>query len=251
MAAPIILTFFEPIQDKAAAQRALKVTTDKGEIKGSWGWLQDEDVQGNGNMYSTVHFRPYDYWPANTKVHVEADLAGVDYGSGWGREDISADFKIGRSRVTKADIPSKHLVVFENGVIVKNYPVSYGKESEPGRTTVNGIHVITEKYKDFKMTQPAVRLLQRAGEVGGPDQQQRRVHPPQRCRREVRPARGGERLARVRQHGRGGGEEYYEAAMYGDPVEVTGSTQDMTEKDALYDWKYTPDEWQALSRLST
>ena len=45
--------------------------------------------------------------------------------------------------------------------------------------------------------------------------------------------------------------EYYEAAMYGDPVEVTGSSQDMSEKDALYDWKYTPDEWQALSRLSS
>ena len=213
--------------------------------------MQDEDVQGNGNMYSTVHFRPFDYWPANTKVHVEADLAGVDYGSGWGREDVSADFKIGRSRVTKADIPSKHLVVFENGVIVKNYPVSYGKESEPGRTTVNGIHVITEKYKDFKMTNPqfgyynvpekwAVRInnngefihhnaaVEKAGLLGVENVSHGCVNM-------------GEVAAK----------EYYEAAMYGDPVEVTGSSQDMSEKDALYDWKYTPDEWQALSRLSS
>ena len=202
VAAPIILTFFEPIQDKAEAQRALKVTTDKGEIVGTWGWLQDEDVQGNGQKYSFAHFRPKDYWPANTNVHVEANLRGVDYGNAWGREDIAADFKIGRSQVVKAEISSKRLIVIRDGSVVENYPVSYGKEAEPGRNTVSGIHVVTEKYPEFKMCNPEFGYCNVAGEVGGPDQQQRRVHPPQRLCREGGPARCGERLARLHQHGR-------------------------------------------------
>ena len=154
VAAPIILTFFEPIQDKANAQRALKVTTSRGEVEGSWGWLQDEDVQGNGQKYSIVHFRPKEYWPANTEVHVEANLYGVNFGNGWGRENISADFKIGRSQVVKADVASFRMYVFRDGKIVENYPVSYGKEAEPGRNTVSGIHVVTEKYPEFKMCNP-------------------------------------------------------------------------------------------------
>ena len=90
IAAPIIITFATAITDKAAAEKALKITTDKGDIQGSWGWLQDEDIQGSGVKQSIVHFRPAQYWPAYTKVHVAADLYGVNYGNGWGREDISS-----------------------------------------------------------------------------------------------------------------------------------------------------------------
>ena len=76
MAAPVIITFAEPVEDKAAAQATFKLTTDKGDIQGSWGWLQDEDIQGTGVKQSIVHFRPADFWPAYTNVHVEANLPG-------------------------------------------------------------------------------------------------------------------------------------------------------------------------------
>ena len=69
VAAPIIITFAEPVEDKAAAQETFKLTTDKGEIQGSWGWLQDEDIQGTGVKQSIVHFRPAAYWPG---VHQRA-----------------------------------------------------------------------------------------------------------------------------------------------------------------------------------
>ncbi len=64
VAAPVIITFAEPVDDKAAAQATFKLTTDKGDIQGSWGWLQDEDIQGTGVKQSIVHFRPAEYWPA-------------------------------------------------------------------------------------------------------------------------------------------------------------------------------------------
>src|SRR6478609_1086853 len=155
VAAPVIITFAEPVDDKAAAQATFKLTTDKGDILGSWGWLQDEDIQGTGVKQSIVHFRPAEYWPAYTNVHVEANLAGVDLGDGaWGKEDITTDFTVGRDQRVQADVNSFHMIVLVDGKITKNYPVSYGKESVPGRATVSGIHVVTEKFPTFEMCNP-------------------------------------------------------------------------------------------------
>jgi lipoprotein-anchoring transpeptidase ErfK/SrfK len=251
VAAPIILTFFEPIQDKAEAQRALKVTTDKGEIVGTWGWLQDEDVQGNGQKYSFAHFRPKDYWPANTKVHVEANLRGVDYGNAWGREDIAADFKIGRSQVVKAEISSKRMIVIRDGSVVENYPVSYGKEAEPGRNTVSGIHVVTEKYPEFKMCNP------QWGYCNVPEKWAVRINNNGEFIHnntfvEKQGLLGVENVSHgCINMGAADAEEYYRSALYGDPVEVTGTGVPMTEADAIYDWKYSWADWKKLSRLNS
>lgn len=39
--------------------------------------------------------------------------------------------------------------------------------------------------------------------------------------------------------------------MFGDPVEVTGSSQPLTARDGdLYDWTIPWDEWRSLSALS-
>jgi lipoprotein-anchoring transpeptidase ErfK/SrfK len=148
VAAPIVVTFAGPVADRAAAEKQLHVTVNGGdEIEGSWGWMQDEDIQGNGVKQSRVHFRPAEYWPANTEVHVEADLYGVNYGDGWGRENIVRDFTIGENMVVKADVESHRLLVVVNDQIVKNYPVSYGKPAsvDEGRATVSGIHIVQDK----------------------------------------------------------------------------------------------------------
>ncbi len=248
VAAPIIITFAEAIQDKAAAQQTFKLTTDKGDVKGSWGWLQDEDVQGTGVKQSIVHFRPADFWPANTNVHVEADLQGVNYGSGaWGKEDISSDFTVGRKQVVQADVNTFHMVVLVDDQVVKNYAVSYGKESVPGRATVSGIHVVTEKYPTFSMCNPefdycnveekwAVRINNN-GEF---------IHENAL----TTPYLGKENVSHgCVNMGVGDAEEYYNSAMYGDPVIVTNTGTQMSEKDYIYDWIYSFDDWQKLSAL--
>jgi hypothetical protein len=65
VAAPIIIQFDAPISDKAAVERALKVTTEPP-VEGSWAWLPDE-AQG-----ARVHWRTREYYPAGTKVNVDA-----------------------------------------------------------------------------------------------------------------------------------------------------------------------------------
>ncbi len=248
VAAPVVITFAQPVADKAAAQASFKLTTDKGDIKGSWGWLQDEDIQGTGTKQSIVHFRPAAYWPGHTKVHVEADLAGVNLGDGsWGREDIVTDFKIGRSQIVQADVKSFHMVVLVDGKVTKNYPVSYGKESVPGRATVSGIHVVTEKFPEFEMCNPsfdycnvkekwAVRINNN-GEF---------IHENPKTTPFLGKANVSHGCVNM---GVGDAEEYYKSALYGDPVEVTNTGVPMTEKDYIYDWIYSFDDWQNLSAL--
>jgi lipoprotein-anchoring transpeptidase ErfK/SrfK len=235
VAAPIVITFAEAISDRAAAQSTFKLTTDKGEIRGSWGWLQDEDVQGTGVLQSRVHFRPADFWPAYTNVHVEANLQGVNYGDGkWGREDIVSDFTIGRKQVVQADVSTFHMVVLVDDQVVKNYAVSYGKESVPGRATVSGIHVVTDKYPTFSMCNPefdycnleekwAVRINNN-GEF---------IHENAL----TTPYLGKENVSHgCVNMGVGDAEEYYNSALYGDPVIVSNTGAQMSEKDYIYDW---------------
>jgi lipoprotein-anchoring transpeptidase ErfK/SrfK len=248
VAAPVIITFAEPIDDKAAAQATFKLTTDKGDIPGSWGWLQDEDIQGTGVKQSIVHFRPAAYWPGYTNVHVEADLAGVNFGDGaWGKEDITTDFTIGRDQRVQADVNSHRMVVWVDGAITKNYPVSYGKDAVIGRNTVSGIHVVTEKYPTFAMCNPsydycnveekwAVRINNN-GEF---------IHENV----QATPYLGKENVSHgCINMGVGDAEEYYNSAIYGDPVEVTNTGAPMTEADSIYDWIYSFDDWQKLSAL--
>ncbi|HEX2283634.1 MAG TPA: Ig-like domain-containing protein, partial [Mycobacterium sp.] len=75
VAAPIIIQFDASISDKASVEKALKVTTDPP-VEGSWAWLPDE-VWG-----SRVHWRTREYYPAGTKVNVDARLYGVPFGDG-------------------------------------------------------------------------------------------------------------------------------------------------------------------------
>ncbi|HEY5879860.1 MAG TPA: Ig-like domain-containing protein [Nakamurella sp.] len=248
VAAPIVITFAEPIDDKAAAQETFKVTTDKGDIRGSWGWLQDEDVQGTGVKQSIVHFRPAEFWPGYTNVHVEANLQGVNYGDGkWGKEDISSDFTIGRKQVVQADITTFHMVVLVDDQVVKNYPVSYGAESEPGKATVSGIHVVTDKYLTYEMCNPqfdycnvlekwAVRINNN-GEF---------IHENPLTAQYLGKQNVSHGCVNM---GVGDAEEYYNSAIYGDPVIVSNTGAPMTEQHAIYDWIYSFEDWQKLSAL--
>jgi hypothetical protein len=87
VAMPISVKFASPVKDKAAAEKALKVTTDKN-VEGSWGWLSETQVD----------WRPKEYWPANITVNVEAKLYGVALGGGaYGKADVTTKFKIGRT----------------------------------------------------------------------------------------------------------------------------------------------------------
>jgi len=97
VAAPIILQFDPSISDKVAVEHALKVPTDPP-VEGSWAWLPDE-VGG-----SRAHWRTREYFPAGTKVNVDAPLYGVPFSEGaFGAQDVTLTFEIGHRQVVKAE----------------------------------------------------------------------------------------------------------------------------------------------------
>jgi len=256
--APIIVTFAGVVSNRALAERALKVTTSAGAaVQGNWGWLQDGDILGHGVIQSQVHWRPTaspanattPYWPANTKVHVEADLKGIDYGNGqWGRADFSSDFTIGRSQMVVADVPSHFMVVTVDGAVTKKYAVSYGADSVPGKATLNGIHIVMDKEPSVRMCNPkfdycnalekwAVRINDN-GEF---------IHQNLLAQAAFGVANVSAGCVNM---GLPDAENYYNSALYGDPVIVSGSAgPQMSAQDSVYDWIYSPAQWQALSAL--
>lgn len=244
VAAPIIIQFDGPISDKAAVEKALDVTTDPP-VEGSWAWLPDE-VGG-----SRVHYRTREYYPAGTKVNVDAKFYGVPFGDGaYGAQDISLHIEIGRRQVVKADAGSHRIRVLDGaGAVIMDFPCSYGEGDLDRNVTRSGIHVVTEKYADFYMTNPA------AGYANA------------HMRHAVRISNNGEFIhANPASAGAQGSsnvtngcinlspadaEQYFNSVMYGDPVEVTGTRIQLSYADGdIWDWAVPWEEWKAMSALS-
>jgi lipoprotein-anchoring transpeptidase ErfK/SrfK len=242
VAAPIIMQFDSPISDKAAVERALTVTTEPP-VEGSWAWLPDE-AQG-----SRVHWRTREYYPAGTNVNVDAKLYGLGFGDGaYGAEDISLRFQIGRRQVVKAEVSSHRIQVVRDEGVIMDFPCSYGEGDQPRNVTRNGIHVVSEKYADFYMSNPAAGYSH--------------VHE----RWAVRISNNGEFIhANPLSAGAQGNsnvtngcinlstsnaEQYYSSALYGDPVEVTGSSIELSYSDGdIWDWAVDWDTWVSMSAL--
>jgi lipoprotein-anchoring transpeptidase ErfK/SrfK len=126
-----VVHFDEPITNKAAAQRALSVTTTP-HVDGTWYWADNQNV----------HFRPQNYWPSGTKVTVTAAVYGVEVGAGlYGQADVSASFTIGAKHITIAqdNAPAVDKVnVYFNDTLVRTMNTSMGKHSGE---TVNGNYI--------------------------------------------------------------------------------------------------------------
>ncbi|OLT46401.1 L,D-transpeptidase [Saccharomonospora sp. CUA-673] len=240
IAMPISITFTEPVRNKAAVERALSVETS-ADVEGSWAWLE---------LDTAVHWRPQEYWPPGTEVSLAAELYGLDLGDGaYGDNDLHSDFTIGRSQIVRADTQSHRMQVFVDGQQTADYPASFGLESDPGRVTRSGIHVVMSKHPKYFMNNPgygyedfevdwAVRISNNGefthaapwsiGDQGNTNVSHGCINlSPENAR------------------------EYYELAQTGDPFEVTGSSVPLGPRDGDYhDWNYPWDEWTSMSALS-
>ena len=245
VAAPVIIQFDASISDKASVEKAMKVTTEPP-VEGSWAWLPDE-VGG-----SRAHWRTREYYPTGTKVNVEAKLYGVPFGDGaFGAQDSTLSFEIGRLQVVKAEASSHRIQVLDaGGAVIMDFACSYGEGDVDRNVTRSGIHVVTEKYEDFYMTNPA----------GGYTNAHERFA--------VRISNNGEFIhANPASSGAQGNtnvtngcinlstedaQQYFNTAIYGDPVEVTGTRVDLSYADGdIWDWAVPWDEWTSMSALSS
>lgn len=239
IAMPIALTFSSRIIDKAAVQKALSVHTSVP-TEGSWAWLSD----------TTVHWRPKTYFAPNTQVNVIAKLYGITMGGGgFGRADITSTFTIGRSYVLHGDTRTHRLIAYANGVRVADYPASYGLDSDPGRMTHSGTHVVMSKYPVYYMSNPkyhyknveakwAVRISNNGEFVHSAPwsvRQQGRTNVSHGCVN-LSPANAA---------------AVFNAVLPGDPVEIVGTPRQLGPADGdYYDWTIPWSEWTARSALA-
>jgi lipoprotein-anchoring transpeptidase ErfK/SrfK len=150
VAQPVSIVFDNPVKDRAAVEKQLKVTTSNG-TRGSWGWITDYSGRDR------VDWRPEHYWKSGTTVALQADLNGVDSGGGFFVRDYSTRFTIGRNQVTKVNLDTKRLSVYRDGSRVRQIPVSGGTPGGDKRSW-RGTAVVIAREGTINMRSETVGL---------------------------------------------------------------------------------------------
>ena len=262
---PVVVWFDERIPDRAAAEKALSVTTDPPGIVGGWYWMDDHEV----------HWRPKDYWPTNAKVTVAAKVYGKDMGGGlYGQQDVTASFQIeAHSHLAVADHDTKRMKVYQDGVqitkiagqdVTAGIPISMGKggsETEPSGVVVDfrtnsGPHVITLSYDVYRMTSASFGItdpkspnyydvnIQKAMRISGDGEF---VHLadwniPQQGH--VNTSHGCINVAPVYINW------MYDTFTAGDVVDVKNTTKQLDPRNGLGDWVISWENWLKGSALA-
>ncbi|MCF7550041.1 Ig-like domain-containing protein [Pseudonocardia sp. WMMC193] len=135
---PLVVRFDHPITDRAAAEKALTVTTSPVQV-GAWYWISDTEV----------HYRAAQYWQAGTTITLKAAMFGVDLGDGvYGSTDRTLKLAVHDAWVAKADGATEQMQIFDNGALVKTMNISLGAPGFPSHT---GPHVISDKQPSIIM----------------------------------------------------------------------------------------------------
>ncbi|MFG3395860.1 L,D-transpeptidase [Streptomyces parvus] len=149
---PLSVVFDHPVKNKAAVEKALKVSTSN-DTEGSWGWLQDYSGKDR------VDWRPKEYWKPGTKVTLDARLNGVDTGAdgGWFVRDYSTTFTVGAAQVVRVDLDGHRLSLHRDGKRIMDLPMSAGT---PGgeKASWRGTAVLMSKEGTINMRSETVGL---------------------------------------------------------------------------------------------
>ncbi|MFJ8373517.1 Ig-like domain-containing protein [Streptomyces sp. NPDC094461] len=246
VAQPLSVVFDNPVKDRAAVEKALKVSTSN-HTEGSWGWLQDYSGKDR------VDWRPKEYWKSGTKVTLDADLNGIDSGpsGGWFVRDYRTAFTIGADQVVKVDLDRHRLALKRDGKTVMDVPMSAGT---PGgeKASWRGTAVLMAKEGTINM---------RSETVGLGNAYDKMVDSSMRLTWSGMYAHAAPWNAAyfgVANHSSGcvGMSDSNAAAMYqqvrvGDPFEITGADAKGTvaEGNGYGAWNVSWSDWQAKSAL--
>jgi lipoprotein-anchoring transpeptidase ErfK/SrfK len=237
VAMPISVKFAAPVQDKAAAEKALSVKTSKN-IEGAWGWLNSMQVD----------WRPKDYWPANIAVNVSAKLYGVNLGGGnYGKADVTTKFKIGRNQVVTIHTPDHVMNVTRGGSPYKSYPCSNGLDSVTDRNTPNGTFIVmsrepnavfdNQRYGYTNINKKWACRISNNGEF---------IHENQDNAAAIGKTNNSHGCVNLLEVD---AKDYFDSALVGDPVEISGSNLPGPTKSDVKDWLYDWKAWQSFSAV--
>jgi lipoprotein-anchoring transpeptidase ErfK/SrfK len=235
---PVSVKFPEgPVTDKAAVEKALELKTSVP-VEGAWGWLNAQQID----------WRPKEYWPANTTVTLNAKLYGLPYGDGaYGKSDLSTSFTIGRNQVVKINTPDHKMNVYRDGALSASYPASNGMDADAARNTPNGTVIVMSKEPvgDFSnpkygytnvMKKWAVRISNHGEYIHENNDNAANIG-------KVNSSHGCVNLLET------DAKKYFDSALIGDPVEITGSKAKFPTSSDVFDWLIPWSQWQTMSAL--
>ena len=241
VAQPIVIQFDVPVKNKTEFEKNLHVTSTPAQ-EGSWGWIDDK----------TVHYRPKEHWKPGTKIHLDANLNGVNAGGGnYGQLNRTLDLVIGKKQSGHVDL-AKHTITWTTpGKVPMTFPMSAGK---PGFVTRSGTKVVMEKAENITMASETTGIPQDDPEgynvkvafalrVTGSGEF---IHSA--------PWNSGSFGRRNSSHGCVGlGEEQmyrlYETVQIGDPVTFVGSDRTLEDGNGWSMWNISWEQWKKKSAL--
>lgn len=145
---PIILNFSQPVASryKARVERSLDIVTSKP-VAGAWYWLDDQDLV----------FRPRGYWPQDTNVSFAGHFDGLPIAPGvYGTADLTQSFRIGPSLIVVASTRTHYMHVYYKDKLLGDWPISTGM---PGDDTANGTYLTIEKGNPTRMVGNGYNVL--------------------------------------------------------------------------------------------
>ncbi|MFI7323189.1 Ig-like domain-containing protein [Streptomyces rubiginosohelvolus] len=146
----VSFAFNRPVADRAAVERAIRVTSDPVvEVVGHW-FGEDR-----------LDFRPKTYWKPGTEVTVDIGLRDVEGAPGvYGSQDKTVVFTVGRHQISRVDAEAKTMEVRRDGELVSTVPITAGA---PKTTTYNGKMVVTEMHEVTRMNGATVGFTDKKG----------------------------------------------------------------------------------------
>ncbi|WP_372499405.1 L,D-transpeptidase [Streptomyces lichenis] len=134
----VSFSFSHPVRDRAAVERAIRVTADPA-VETAGHWFGDDRLD----------IRPREFWRPGTKVSVDVRLRDVEGAPGvYGIQDKRIAFTVGRHQVSRVDARAHTMEVRRDGELLATVPITAGAAKS---TTYNGKMVVTEMYEVTRM----------------------------------------------------------------------------------------------------
>jgi lipoprotein-anchoring transpeptidase ErfK/SrfK len=223
---PITILFSSPVTRRASVEKAIQIKTSKP-VVGTWIWDSNESVS----------FRPQNYWAPHTKVSFTAHFNGLAISPGvYGTSNLKNSFRIGNSLIGVTSTVTHKTRIYWKGKLYATWPDSSGM---PGDDTSNGTYLTIEKGNPVLMSGPGYKNVPVFWSVRFTWSGDYYHSAPWSVGEQgfVNVSHGCVNLSPTN------AQWYYERAVPGDPITVTGSPVAGQQGDGYTEWFYT---WQQL-----
>jgi lipoprotein-anchoring transpeptidase ErfK/SrfK len=166
---PIVAYFSKNITDSAAFIKATTVTINGVNANGAWYF----EANGNAALPMTAHYRPQNYWQADSTIKMNMPVQGMSAGTGLTFDDsLTLSMNIGDAHTSSVDCTAERMTVTSNGVAAHApFLTSCGAANTP---TASGTKVVMQLGEDTPGTNTlrpngAVRMIGGGGALGNYD----------------------------------------------------------------------------------